>query len=197
MLRSDRRAETTLVANTYFQLLQEVEPQVEGELQFRDYYQYSTSKKNQRIEVQQGQIASHSINRQRDGFEALEALGEYNLYALANRIAFVTVYIPILQQEALEFTKLQNLYSIRKQNNQLHYVLGILYVLYRYPKETSTTQFSASVELEDVRLEQLREDLQGFSNYSQLTHIGNYIDCLLYTSPSPRDGLLSRMPSSA
>ena len=25
----------------------------------------------------------------------------------------------------------------------------------------------------------------------------NYKDCLLYTSPSPRDGLLSRMPSSA
>ena len=26
---------------------------------------------------------------------------------------------------------------------------------------------------------------------------GLYLDCLLYTSPSPRDGLLSRMPSSA
>ena len=26
---------------------------------------------------------------------------------------------------------------------------------------------------------------------------GSYIGCLLYTSPSPRDGLLSRMPSSA
>ena len=25
----------------------------------------------------------------------------------------------------------------------------------------------------------------------------NYMTCLLYTSPSPRDGLLSRMPSSA
>ena len=25
----------------------------------------------------------------------------------------------------------------------------------------------------------------------------NAYDCLLYTSPSPRDGLLSRMPSSA
>ena len=24
-----------------------------------------------------------------------------------------------------------------------------------------------------------------------------FVDCLLYTSPSPRDGLLSRMPSSA
>ena len=28
-------------------------------------------------------------------------------------------------------------------------------------------------------------------------HGSKYIDCLLYTSPSPRDGLLSRMPSSA
>ena len=26
---------------------------------------------------------------------------------------------------------------------------------------------------------------------------GGYLGCLLYTSPSPRDGLLSRMPSSA
>ena len=26
---------------------------------------------------------------------------------------------------------------------------------------------------------------------------GKYSTCLLYTSPSPRDGLLSRMPSSA
>ena len=31
---------------------------------------------------------------------------------------------------------------------------------------------------------------------SELHHVENY-NCLLYTSPSPRDGLLSRMPSSA
>ena len=30
-----------------------------------------------------------------------------------------------------------------------------------------------------------------------MTSIGHNKDCLLYTSPSPRDGLLSRMPSSA
>ena len=29
------------------------------------------------------------------------------------------------------------------------------------------------------------------------TGVGMSISCLLYTSPSPRDGLLSRMPSSA
>ena len=31
----------------------------------------------------------------------------------------------------------------------------------------------------------------------QLTDLDMYYSCLLYTSPSPRDGLLSRMPSSA
>ena len=30
-----------------------------------------------------------------------------------------------------------------------------------------------------------------------LQHFGEHPTCLLYTSPSPRDGLLSRMPSSA
>ena len=30
-----------------------------------------------------------------------------------------------------------------------------------------------------------------------LTEFGRFPCCLLYTSPSPRDGLLSRMPSSA
>ena len=33
--------------------------------------------------------------------------------------------------------------------------------------------------------------------YKDLRSNGESIDCLLYTSPSPRDGLLSRMPSSA
>ena len=32
-------------------------------------------------------------------------------------------------------------------------------------------------------------------NYTQ--EVKEHIDCLLYTSPSPRDGLLARMPSSA
>ena len=31
----------------------------------------------------------------------------------------------------------------------------------------------------------------------ETSHITMHICCLLYTSPSPRDGLLSRMPSSA
>ena len=36
-----------------------------------------------------------------------------------------------------------------------------------------------------------------FDVHLMISPVHKYIDCLLYTSPSPRDGLLSRMPSSA
>ena len=38
---------------------------------------------------------------------------------------------------------------------------------------------------------------RGRNNEIQPSHYRQANDCLLYTSPSPRDGLLSRMPSSA
>ena len=44
------------------------------------------------------------------------------------------------------------------------------------------------------------EDLLRFARFVTGTHSvfpDQVISCLLYTSPSPRDGLLSRMPSSA
>ena len=39
------------------------------------------------------------------------------------------------------------------------------------------------------------ERVERFNAVARITHWGH--TCLLYTSPSPRDGLLSRMPSSA
>ena len=36
-----------------------------------------------------------------------------------------------------------------------------------------------------------------YDNVPAATLLVPYWNCLLYTSPSPRDGLLSRMPSSA
>ena len=46
---------------------------------------------------------------------------------------------------------------------------------------------------------QLGLDLQGGSQLTLqiIKEEGKVTSCLLYTSPSPRDGLLSRMPSSA
>ena len=49
--------------------------------------------------------------------------------------------------------------------------------------------------------EQFILDNQEAFNYGAMEEFGlrddHFEDCLLYTSPSPRDGLLSRMPSSA
>ena len=54
-------------------------------------------------------------------------------------------------------------------------------------------------------LAKLLEPINGNPNPKRITEIIDLfetmyfvdLDCLLYTSPSPRDGLLSRMPSSA
>ena len=53
-------------------------------------------------------------------------------------------------------------------------------------KVTKITNFGVFVGLED--------GLEGLLHISELS---DEKICLLYTSPSPRDGLLSRMPSSA
>ena len=55
---------------------------------------------------------------------------------------------------------------------------------------------SVNVECTEKNRLHFRETL--FSSASMKTCIsGVILFCLLYTSPSPRDGLLSRMPSSA
>ena len=53
---------------------------------------------------------------------------------------------------------------------------------------TTQSQVATATELGDLT----GIDVSGKQNGYTLVY-----DCLLYTSPSPRDGLLSRMPSSA
>ena len=42
-----------------------------------------------------------------------------------------------------------------------------------------------------------RDAIVNMLKFDGVKSMEHYRDCLLYTSPSPRDGLLSRMPSSA
>ena len=54
------------------------------------------------------------------------------------------------------------------------------------------------IDLEDsVPLEEKGKARDGLVEYLSSEEISKPFFCLLYTSPSPRDGLLSRMPSSA
>ena len=63
-----------------------------------------------------------------------------------------------------------------------------------------------SGQKEDVQLEEVVRQIENFADLVQWMDNKDgengaicylFRDCLLYTSPSPRDGLLSRMPSSA
>ena len=51
----------------------------------------------------------------------------------------------------------------------------------------------------DLGQNDLRDDVEDRASQAGASHsiVEDLKDCLLYTSPSPRDGLLSRMPSSA
>src|SRR5680860_75031 len=62
------------------------------------------------------------------------------------------------------------------------------YWLAKFDKKSAEDQFRAGFRQRSVRL----DTGHGGMGYLSLNHT-----CLLYTSPSPRDGLLSRMPSSA
>ena len=64
------------------------------------------------------------------------------------------------------------------------------------------TSFKGRPHAETNAINNCTEDLSGSKMYITLEPCCHYgltppCTCLLYTSPSPRDGLLSRMPSSA
>ena len=61
--------------------------------------------------------------------------------------------------------------------------------------DTSVGLGSVSINIQLTELPVFRSPVEAVAYYTKERKRGS--DCLLYTSPSPRDGLLSRMPSSA
>ena len=58
----------------------------------------------------------------------------------------------------------------------------------------SAKEFITPLSVASLSQGKVYSDLFSVENETEMDHIAF---CLLYTSPSPRDGLLSRMPSSA
>ena len=55
-----------------------------------------------------------------------------------------------------------------------------------------------ALEIEKIVAEEKFNYIDAICHYCEINELEvDSISCLLYTSPSPRDGLLSRMPSSA
>ena len=62
-----------------------------------------------------------------------------------------------------------------------------------------TDNKKATLENNKAKVEKSKSDLKDYSNKPPSDHVVDkqYKTCLLYTSPSPRDRVRSRMPSSA
>ena len=80
------------------------------------------------------------------------------------------------------------------QQHMLKTICGIILIVvigistsYAYSQEIGLATFQESAQL-------IIDNKTSEKNMASITLLST---CLLYTSPSPRDGLLSRMPSSA
>ena len=77
-----------------------------------------------------------------------------------------------------------------------------LLIVNLYPFEATVSKPNCSLEdaIENIDIggpAMVRSAAKNWQDVGVITDASQYKFCLLYTSPSPRDGLLSRMPSSA
>ena len=75
----------------------------------------------------------------------------------------------------------------------------VKYDAYRAFQEKEGIPVVTGFAVDDLRTVEVKPwaRLECLGTYINLDGAGDTNGCLLYTSPSPRDGLLSRMPSSA
>ena len=66
-----------------------------------------------------------------------------------------------------------------------------------YPNECRTGEVDVSVSNRDYEYDNYDRSWNESNSQELRLTFRKYLGCLLYTSPNPRDGLLSRMPSSA
>ena len=121
-------------------------------------------------------------------------------------------------EKALEDTK--KLVFIDKENSTAFYLMGCIYEKLNMP-EKAIDSYNQAVEIDPNNVNALLSRgacYNKLGNYQKaiddysialekdslrtdkktlMRNIDRVLGCLLYTSPSPRDGLLSRMPSSA
>lgn len=158
ILRTDRGGETPRAADTHFWLSSRLRP--DENLTFKHVFQYVQSTGNVRIERWWRTGTEKVLGKWSDTFDVYEAAGIFDTDNLADRIALLAVYMPILRQDHAEFVGDYNRSRIRKQRKRPWVISGIPDILYRYPENTGGQQMGISVPPE--MLNGLADDLGGF-----------------------------------
>ena len=106
--------------------------------------------------------------------------------------------------DVLDYSKIEaGRITLEKRDFSIKYTFEEVMTRFKLPAEdknielnfTMDTKIPEQVTGDPVRLNQILTNL--LNNSIQNTEQGGIDICLLYTSPSPRDATLSRMPSSA
>lgn len=163
IIKSDHGTETVLAADTHYMLSNRLRAPEDGsELRIRDCFRYGTSRQNSRIERWWESQHSGCIGRWRSWFEQLEREDDFVKDWLADRVAFVAVYIPIIRSVLYEFVSQWNAHKIRKQASResAGLVTGIPNILYNYPELKGGEQ--CGIALPDGELDSVQSELSGF-----------------------------------
>jgi hypothetical protein len=78
---------------------------------------------------------------------------------IADCIAFLAIYIPIIRKEVVVFTELWNNYNIRVQKKQPYYIKGKPRINYFWLKGNNVKNWGIPVDPE--KIEKLQTDLEG------------------------------------
>jgi len=114
MIRSDRGSETPMMAEYHLFLWKTLYPEVT----LRDIYRYGTSVKNQRIESWWNMMTKGQTGKWKLYFRRLQGRGLFTKDDLADEIALLFVFFPVIKDEVLEFVEMWNVHEIRKQRTR-------------------------------------------------------------------------------
>jgi hypothetical protein len=121
-------------------------------------YLYGTSKENFRIERWWGVVSEGKLKQWRVYFHELKEKGLWLPNSLSDRIAFMFIYIPIIDKEIQAFVADWNAHWIRKDNRRPNHVAGRPCILYECPPD-NVQDYLEPIDYETV------DELKCFLNY--------------------------------
>ena len=138
------------------------------------------------VEERTGEIRHEWLNKLADDIANLKSRGKEVLIVSSGAIAVGSQHLGINQQ------------ILKLEEKQAAAATGQIRLAHAY--ETALARHSitvAQILLSPSDTEERRRHLNARATLTTLLKLGVIPVCLLYTSPSPRDATLSRMPSSA
>lgn len=163
-LRTDRGAETPMVADAHYTISNEIREPEDGLrtfLSFGETFKYGTSKQNSVVERWWRQGSYGVILQWRDCFLEYNRTKQFDSDLIADRVAFLFIYMPIIRYALTEFVHVWNHHKIRKQPNRPHVVSGIPHNLYYRPHRTGGIDCGTSYPKDSPTIEAISNDLQG------------------------------------